>query len=80
MIEELTHPELLNIKRALENKRLQLIRPNHNDSLAHGSAESRTVELVIEKARLENIRATLKERQGFERQLTARRTGFTRAL
>lgn len=80
MIEELTHTELLRIKLALENKRLQRIHPNHHGVPVHACAQSRTVELLIEKARLENIRATLKERQGFERQLTARRTGFTPAL
>ena len=80
MIEELTHTELLEIKQALENKRLQLIRPDHSRSVEHSVAASRTVDLLIEKARLENLRSTLRQRQGFERQLATRKTGFTRAL
>ncbi len=80
MIDELTHAELLKIKVALENKRFQPTTPDYTGAIEHSSAQPRTVELLIEKARLENIRATLKKRQGFERQLTARRTGFTRAL
>lgn len=80
MIDELTHAELLKIKVALEKKRFQPTKLDYTGAMEHGNAQSRTVELLIEKARLENIRATLKRRQGFERQLTARRTGFTRAL
>lgn len=80
MIEELTHTELLAIRLALEKKRAQLTRADVHQLAEQGQAEERTANLLVEKARLENIRATLKQRQGFERQQTARRTGFTRAL
>jgi hypothetical protein len=80
MIEELTHGELLAIRLALEHKRAQLIRTDVIHITDHGHAEARTADLLIEKARLENLQATLRQRQRFERQLTSRRTGFTRAL
>ncbi len=80
MIEELTHVELLKIKLVLENKRLKRSRNHHDVLVDLGYSESRTADLLIQKARLENIRATLRRRQGFERQLTTRKIGFTRAL
>lgn len=80
MIEDLTHNELLTIRLALEAKRLQLTRKTHDGLVEHGHSESRTVDLLIQKARLENLRATLQQRQGFEQALTTRRSGFTRTL
>ena len=72
--------ELLVTKLRLEHKRLQL--QNSIDARAqhHGGAELWALAFLIEKLRLEKIRANLKERKGFEYRRQLRKAGFIKAL
>lgn len=72
--------ELLVTKLHLEHKRLQLHNRIRARAQHHGGAELWALAFLIEKLRLEKIRANLKERKGFEYRRQLRKAGFIKAL
>ena len=72
--------ELLVTKLHLEHKRLQLHNKIRARAQHHAGAELRALAFLIEKLRLEKIRANLKERPGFEYRRQLRKAGFIKAL
>ena len=72
--------ELLLTKLHLEHKQLQLRNRIRALTQHHAGAELRALAFLIEKLRLEKIRANLKERPGFEYTRQLRKAGFIKAL